>query len=146
MRQEMEDFAAKIGLDFIPNVVLNRDGGPVGAVAGHFIQAHPAGVEISKEVYGLPIPELADMTISSTSPVDFDFFQGDKGITSAQPATKIGGEIMLVSGCLEGVSPAHPELADYVGRMSNDQIWELARGGKTPDPLTSGLTRCLGIA
>ena len=137
MRQEMEDFAAQIGLNFILNVVLNWDGGLVGAVAGHFIQAHRAGVEISKTVYGLPIPELADMTISSTSPVDFDFFQGDKGITSAEPATKPGGEIVLVSGCLEGVSPAHPELADYVGKLGNDQVWELVRSGQAPDPLTA---------
>jgi nickel-dependent lactate racemase len=136
MRKEMEDFAAKIGLNFILNVILNRDGELVGAVAGHFIRAHRAGVEISKRVYGLPIPELADMTISSTSPVDFDFFQGDKGITSAEPATRRGGEIVLVSGCLEGVSPAHPELADYVGKMTNDQIWAMLRAGQAADPLT----------
>jgi nickel-dependent lactate racemase len=136
MRKEMEDFAAKIGLNFILNVILNRDGGLVGAVAGDFIQAHRAGVEISKGVYGLPIPDLADMTISSTSPVDFDFFQGDKGITSAEPATRAGGEIVLVSGCLEGVSPAHPQLAEYVGKMTNDEIWAILRAGEAPDPLT----------
>lgn len=136
MRREMEDYAEKIGLNFILNVILNRDGQLVDAVAGHFIKAHRAGVEKSKQVYGLPIPELADMTISSTSPVDFDFFQADKGITSAEPATRIGGEIVLVSGCLEGVSPAHPELADYVGKMSDDEIWKLFHAGKLPDPLT----------
>jgi hypothetical protein len=42
----------------------------------------------------------------------------------------------LVSGCLEGVSPAHPELADYVGKMSDDEIWKLFHAGKLPDPLT----------
>ncbi|MGD9091306.1 MAG: nickel-dependent lactate racemase [Anaerolineales bacterium] len=136
MRREMEDYAEKIGLDFILNVILNRHGRLVDAVAGHFIEAHRKGVEISKAVYGLPIPELAEMTISSTSPVDFDFFQADKGITSAEPATTIGGEIVLVSGCIEGVSPAHPELADYVGKMTNDGIWDLLHKGKAPDPLT----------
>ncbi len=136
MRQEMEDFAQKIGLDFIVNTILNRQGQLVDVVAGHFIDAHRVGVEKSKEVYGLSIPELADMTISSTSPIDFDFFQGDKGITSAEPATRIGGEVVLVAGCLEGISPAHPELADYVGRMTNDEIWELLYRGEAPDPLT----------
>jgi nickel-dependent lactate racemase len=136
MRREMEDYAEKIGLDFILNVILNRHGRLVDAVAGHFIGAHRKGVEISKKVYGLPIPELAEMTISSTSPVDFDFFQADKGITSAEPATTIGGEIVLVSGCIEGVSPAHPELADYVGKMTNDEIWDLLHKRKAPDPLT----------
>jgi len=139
MRQEMEDYAEKIGLNFIVNVILNREGELVDAVAGHFIQAHRAGVEISKDVYGLPIPELADLVISSTSPVDFDFFQGDKGITSAEPAAKPGGEIVLVSGCIEGVSPAHPELADYLGKMTNEQIWDLVLNSfdEVPDPLTA---------
>ena len=136
MRREMEDFARAIDLNFVLQLVLNRDGELVDAVSGHFVDAHRAAVEISKQVYGLSIPELADMTISSTSPVDFDFFQGDKGITSAEAATRPGGEILLVSGCLEGVSPAHPELADYVGKMDNDAIWRLFHAGAMPDPLT----------
>ena len=136
MRREMEDFAGRIGLNFILNVILSREGELVDAVAGHFIAAHRAGVEKSKLVYALPIPELADLCISSTSPVDYDFYQGDKGITSAEPATRVGGEIVLVSGCVEGVSPAHPELADYVGKMTNPEIWQLLRNGTAPDPLT----------
>lgn len=136
MRREMEDFAERIGLNFILNVVLNRDGELVGAVAGHFIQAHRAGVKMASKVFGVPIPELVDMTISTTSPNDLDFFQGDKGITSAEPATKTGGEIVLVSGCLEGVSPAHPELASYVGKMTNDEIWQMLHTHQAPDPLT----------
>jgi lactate racemase len=136
MRREMEDFAERIGLNFILNVILNRDGEMVNAVAGHYIKAHRAGVEIASQVYGVPIPELVDMTISSTSPIDFDFFQGDKGVTSAELSTKVGGEIVLVSGCLEGISPAHPELANYVGKMTNDQIWKMLSAHQAPDPLT----------
>lgn len=136
MRREMEDVAERIGLNFILNVVLNRDGELVGAVAGHFVKAHRVGVEKAREVYGVPIPELVDMTISSTSPIDFDFFQGDKGLTSAECSTKVGGEIVLVSGCLEGISPAHPELAKYVGRMTNDQIWKTLGAHRASDPLT----------
>lgn len=137
MRREMEDFAERIGLDFILNVVLNRAGELVAAFAGHYIAAHRAGVAVSKKVYGAPIPTRADLVISSTSPVDYDFFQGDKGITSAEPATRVGGEIVCVSGCQEGVSPAHPELADYVGRMTNPKIWTLLEQGRVPDPLTA---------
>ena len=94
------------------------------------------GVQIAGKVFGVPIPDLVDMTISSTSPIDFDFFQGDKGIPSAELSTRVGGEIVLVSGCLEGISPAHPELADYVGKMTNDQIWKMFCARQAPDPLT----------
>jgi nickel-dependent lactate racemase len=136
MRAEMEDFAERIGLNFILNVILNGNGELVDAVAGHFIKAHRVGVEKASRLYCVPIPELADVTLSSTSPVDFDFFQGDKGITTAERATKLGGEIVLVSGCKEGISPAHPELADYVGKITNDRIWEMLRNGEVPDPIT----------
>ena len=137
MRREMEDFAGIIGLNFILNIILNRDGNLVGAVAGHYRDAHRAGVELSRKVYGLVIPDLADITISSTSPVDFDFFQGDKGITSAECSTRPGGEILLVSGCLEGISPSHPELANFVGKMTNAQIWDLLENHPPADPLTA---------
>ena len=136
MRREMEEFAEKIGLDFILNVILNRDGLLVDAVSGHFVQAHRVAVQKSRQVYGVPIPELADITISSTSPIDWDFFQADKGIFSAEVSTRVGGEIILVSGCREGISPAHPDLADYVGVMTNEELWPLLRADKIADPLT----------
>jgi nickel-dependent lactate racemase len=136
MRQEMEDFAEKINLNYILNVVLNRNGELVAAVSGHFIKAHRVGVNISKSIYGFPIPELADLVISSTSPVDFDLFQGDKGITSAEPATRPGGEIVLVSGCVEGICPAHPELADYLGKYTTEQLWLMIDHQQIGDPLT----------
>lgn len=136
MRREMEDFAARIGLNFIVNAVLNREGDVAAVVGGHFMQAHRQGVAFSQQVYGASIPGLADMTVSSTSPVDFDFFQGDKGITSAELSTRHGGEIVLVSGCMEGISAAHPELGDYLGQMSVDEIWEAVENGSVPDRLT----------
>jgi len=136
MRREMEDFAARIGLNFIVNAVLNREGGLVAIVCGHFVDAHRAGVQVSRQIYGATIPDRADMTLSSTSPVDFDFFQGDKGITSAELSTRQGGEIVLVSGCEEGISAAHPELADYLGRMTTEQIWHEVEQGKVKDRLT----------
>lgn len=136
MRREMEDFARRIGLNFIVNAVLNREGGLVAIACGHFLDAHRAGVEVSRQIYGAAIPDRADLTISSTSPVDFDFFQGDKGITSAELSTRNGGEIVLVSGCEEGISAAHPELADYLGRMTTEQIWQEVEHGKVKDRLT----------
>jgi len=136
MRREMEDFAARIGLNFIVNAVLNREGELAAVVGGHFVEAHRRGVALSQSVYGAAIPDLADMTLSSTSPVDFDFFQGDKGITSAELSTRPGGEIVLVSGCMEGISAAHPELGDYLGQMSVDEIWQAVEGGDVPDRLT----------
>ncbi len=136
MRREMEEVAQAIGLDFIVNTTLNRQGEMADVAAGHFIEAHRAGVERSKKVYGVPVPESVDLCISCATPVDFDLFQAAKGISAAEMVTRGGGEIVLVSGCVEGISPAHPELADYMGRMTTSQLWELAESGLPPDPLT----------
>jgi len=136
MRREMEEVAQAVGLEFIVNTTLNRQGEVADVVAGHFIEAHRAGVERSKKVYGVPVPESVDLCISSATPVDFDLFQAAKGISAAEMVTLGGGEIVLVSGCVEGISPAHPELADYMGRMSTAELWKLAESGLPPDPLT----------
>lgn len=136
MRHEMEEVAAAAGLDFIVNTTLTRDGEIVDVVAGHYIAAHRVGVKKSTKVYGVPVPESVDLCISSASPVDLDLFQAAKGISAAEMVTRPEGEIVLVSGCVEGISPAHPELSDYLGRMTTSELWRLAESGSPPDPLT----------
>jgi nickel-dependent lactate racemase len=125
-REEMEDFARAIGLDFIVNTVLNREGRLVRVVAGHFIAAHREGVRWAKRVFGVPFAQRADVTLSSTYPIDFDLFQADKGLFSAAVCTREGGEIVLVSPCCEGVSPTHPEAVE-LGCLSDEELWRLAR-------------------
>jgi lactate racemase len=136
MRAEMEEVAAAAGLDFIVNTTLSRQGEIVDVVAGHYVKAHRAGVAKSEKVYGVPVPECVDLCLSISMPVDLDLFQAAKGICAAEIVTRAGGEIVLVSGCVEGISPAHPELADYMGRMSTADLWKLAESGAPPDPLT----------
>lgn len=135
MRQEMEEVAERVGLDFIFNVILNCSRELVDAVAGHYVQAHRAGVDLSKKIYAKTIPSKSDITISSTSPVDYDFFQGDKGIFAAGLATRAGGEIVLVTGCLEGINPNRPELASLVGKLTNTQIFSNIQRGEISDLL-----------
>jgi Lactate racemase N-terminal domain len=124
-RGEMEDFARATGLDFIVNTVLNREGRLVRAVAGHFVGAHREGVGWAEKVYGAPFEQKADITLSSTYPVDFDLFQADKGLFSAAVCTKVGGEIVLVSPCYEGVSPTHPGAVE-LGCLADEELWRLA--------------------
>jgi nickel-dependent lactate racemase len=134
-REEMEDFAGATGLDFIVNTVLNRHGQLVRAVGGHFIGAHREGVRWAESVYGAPFKQKVDITLSSTSPIDFDLFQADKGLFSAAVCTKEGGEIVLVSPCYEGVSPTHPEAVE-LGCLSDKELWQLAQSDCDQDPLS----------
>jgi nickel-dependent lactate racemase len=115
--------------------VLTRHGELVRAVAGHFVAAHREGVRWAEGVYGAPFRQKADLTLSSTYPIDFDLFQADKGLFSAAVCTEEGGEIILVSPCTEGVSPTHPEAVE-LGCLSDDELWEFAQCEDAQDPLS----------
>ena len=134
-REEMEDFAQATGLDFIVNTVLNRYGQLVRVVAGHFVAAHREGVRWAETVYGVPFKRKADVTLSSTYPIDFDLFQADKGLFSAAVCTREGGEIVLVSPCYEGVSPTHPGAVE-LGCLDDDGLWQLVQSECDQDPLS----------
>jgi len=134
-RQEMEDFAGRVGLDFIVNTVLDRHGRLVRVVAGHFVEAHRRGVSCGQEVFGAPFSQKVDITISSTYPVDFDLFQADKGLFSAAISTRRGGEVILLSPCHEGVSPTHREAVDLAG-LDDRALWQLVESGSEHDPLS----------
>lgn len=135
-REEMEDFAAATGFDFIINTILDREGKVVRIVAGHIITAHREGVKWGKRVFGAPFTEKTDITISSTFPVDYDLFQADKGIFSAMVSTKQGGEIILLSPCYEGVSPTHMEVIE-LAQFSDDELFQKAGAPDSKhDPLS----------
>jgi len=134
-REEMEDFARAVGLDFIANTVLDRNGRLVRLAAGDFIAAHREGVRWAERVLGAPFARPADLTISSTHPIDFDLFQADKGLFSAAIATRAGGEIVLLSPCRDGVSPTHPEAAELTA-LDDGELWRIARSEPTCDLLS----------
>jgi len=125
MREEMEDFAKEVGLHFIVNVVLNEKGDIVRAVSGHFIDAHREIVSWGMKINGVKFTEPADITISSSFPFDYDLTQADKGLFSAALSTKLGGEIILLSSCEEGIAPTHGEEMSRLARYDDDTLWKM---------------------
>jgi lactate racemase len=135
-REEMEEFAAITGLEFIVNTVLDRDGKVVHMVAGHFVDAHREGVKWGIKVFGVPFTEKTDITISSSFPVDNDLFQASKGIFSGVISTKKGGELILLSPCYEGVGPTHLEVLE-LAHFSDEELFRKARDPNNKhDPLS----------
>lgn len=131
-REEMEDFARDVGLHFIVNVIQTDNGELLKAIAGHFIEAHREAVKWGMEIFGAKFAQAADITISSAYPSDYDFTQADKGLFSAEIATKPKGEIILLSPCYEGIAPTHGKeiarLAKYddatLFKMLDDNVIE----------------------
>ena len=68
VRGDLEEMARLAGLDFIVNVVHNRNGQVVHVVAGDPINAHRSGVEIAAHTYRKPIPERAHIYLASANP------------------------------------------------------------------------------
>lgn len=127
-RREMEEFVARVGLHFIFNVVLDEHGDILRAFAGDFIKAHRAGVEFARTIYESEINEPADLVISSTSPIDHDYFQVMKGLYSAEVCTRLGGEIFLVSPIYEGMAATHREALQVTPLSLKEAMRRIRRG------------------
>ena len=125
MREEMEDFAIEVGVHFIVNAILDENNKLVKAVSGHVIDAHREIVKWGMKLNGVNFEEKADITISSPYPFDYDLTQADKGMFSAERATKSGGEIILLSPCYEGVAPTHEEEMCRLSRYNDDTLWKM---------------------
>jgi len=65
VREDLEEVASMVGLEFIVNVVLDDRKNIVGSVAGHFIKAHREGVKIFDSIYGVKLEKTYDIVIAS---------------------------------------------------------------------------------
>jgi len=103
VREEMEEAAKIIGLDFIVNTVMNDKNEIVKVVAGDPIKAHGTGVEICKKIYGVKIPEKADIVIASSYPMDISFYQASKTLEAVGHIIRENSTIIMISPCYEGI-------------------------------------------
>ena len=120
VREEMEEAAKMIGLDFILNTVMNDKNEIVKVVAGDPRKAHRAGVEICKKIYGVKIPEKADIVIASSYPMDASFYQASKALEAVGHIIKENSTIIMVSPCYEGVGGT--DFLDYLKEKSPEKI------------------------
>lgn len=70
MRQDIEEIARRVGIDFIVNAVLNGDREIVGLFCGDLVEAHRAAADHVKQVSLFPTLPDADVVISSAYPFD----------------------------------------------------------------------------
>ncbi|MFO7916775.1 MAG: nickel-dependent lactate racemase [Anaerolineae bacterium] len=136
VRREMEAIAERAGLRAILNTILDREGRLVRAVYGAPRAAFRRGVEASRRVYGVHVPETTDIVIASSHPCDIEFWQAHKTLYPAQRCVREGGTIIVATPCPEGLSVTHPEIADCAGREM-DAIDAAIPSGEIED-LTAG--------
>ena len=143
-RKLIDEFADKVGIHLLVNTAITRNREIVKVFSGHFVKAHREGIKLSKKIYGVEIPLLSDITISSSYPADIEFWQAQKGLFSADLATKENGGILLISPCSEGVSVMHPKLLDYM-QYSTDELKQIYREDKEiEDYVSLGMAMSIG--
>ncbi|MEM2122442.1 MAG: nickel-dependent lactate racemase [Candidatus Bathyarchaeia archaeon] len=137
-RKLIDAFAEKVGIHLLVNTAITRNREIVKVFAGNFMRAHRKGVAFAKEIYGVKAVGKADITVSSSYPADIEFWQGEKGLFSADIAAKPGGTIIELTPCPEGVSVMHPMWIEYL-QHSIEDLKELYRGGDVEDPVALGV-------
>lgn len=137
-RQLIDKFAEKIGIHLLVNTAITRKKEIVSAFAGHFIKAHRKGINFAKQIYGVETIGLADITISSSHPANIEYWQGLKGLFSADLATKMKGGIVELTPCPEGISVMHPKWIKYL-QHNTKELKEMYNAGEIEDFVALGL-------
>ena len=105
LREDLEEAASIVGIDFILNVVLDEGKDIVYACAGDYIKAHRDGCRFLDSMYSVQIPMKADIVIAANSgaPKDASLYQNQKALDNATRAVRPGGTVILVGECSEGL-------------------------------------------
>ncbi|MBQ6137306.1 MAG: nickel-dependent lactate racemase, partial [Kiritimatiellae bacterium] len=108
IREDIEEAAAMVGVDFIVNAVLDEHKHIVYAVAGDVTEAHRVGCRYLDKMYRKKIPHRADIVIVSQggAPKDANLYQTQKALDNSKHAVKKGGTIILIGACNEGLGSA----------------------------------------
>ena len=105
IREDVEEAGRLAGVDYIVNVVLGDHKEILFAVAGHPVEAHRVGCRFLDTLYRKPIPQRADIVLTSQggAPKDLNLYQTQKALDNAKHAVRPGGTIILVGSCREGL-------------------------------------------
>ena len=112
-----------IGLSYVIDCVVDAQGQPVEIVSGHPIEAHEAGVEICRDIYGVEVEEEADVTIASAYPHE-EGPQIIKPILPGAMTTKKGGILILVASCDGGLPETFLGMFDLVRQQNPEDPME----------------------
>lgn len=102
-RNDTEESAGKVGIDFLINAVLNYKQEIIGLYCGDWIKAHREGVSLSLKASIAEMPYKADFCIAGSSPFDLNFIQALKSIAATQTVIKEDGTYVMLTSCRQGL-------------------------------------------
>jgi nickel-dependent lactate racemase len=122
VREDIDEAGGLVGVDFIVNVLLDEKKRIVGAVAGHYLEAHAEGVRRYDELFDMRIGEAVDIVVASPGghPKDINLYQAQKTLDNVAGAVRSGGTIVLVAQCAEGFG--EDTFAEWMANMENPRV------------------------
>ncbi len=101
---DMAAAARMANLQYIVNVIINKNKEVVAAFAGDVIEAHKQGCEYLAGYCKVKIDKKRNIVITSNGgyPADQNIYQAVKGICTAMQAVNDGGIIIICSECRDG--------------------------------------------
>jgi len=147
VRDDIDEAGGLVGVDFIFNVVLDEEKRIIHAVAGHYLEAHRAGVDFYDRRCDLKVAEAADVVVASPGgkPKDINLYQAQKTLDNVAGAVRDGGVVILVARCGEGFGQKTFE--DWMCGMGSPQVLvdriqqEFVLGGHKAAAIAGLLTR-----
>ncbi|MEM2180758.1 MAG: nickel-dependent lactate racemase [Nitrososphaeria archaeon] len=111
IREDMEEIARKVGLDFSINLILDERRNVVKVYCGEFVKAHRECVKEYERIYGVKASDQADILVLGSCPRDATFGHATFALYSAAQLVKEGGTIIFVAPCLDGPGTRFERLA-----------------------------------
>jgi nickel-dependent lactate racemase len=127
--EDMLEAARIAGLDLKIDLVLNTRKEVHKLFAGEVEQVQRAAVDALLAVYGLEVPKMADITLTSGYPLEVNLIQSGKAILLANEVTKDGGAIVLLTALSDGAGPKMYETLSE--KPDSDTVVQWIREGKT---------------
>ena len=92
-------------IHFALNIVMNRKKQVVQAFAGSPDKVVQAGLPVVRRIYSVEVNQPYDVMITSPGgyPKDINLYQAHKAVSCANRITRVGGNIILVAACEDGV-------------------------------------------
>jgi nickel-dependent lactate racemase len=127
VRNDIEEVANFVPIDFIVNVVLDEKKDIIKAVAGHHVHAHREGCRFLDSLYKVAIPKQADIVVTTPGgyPKDINLYQAQKALDNSKNAVRDGGIIILLASCSEGFGEGVFEKWMVSGKSPDEMIADI---------------------
>jgi nickel-dependent lactate racemase len=119
-RKEIEEAGRMAGLDFLINVVLDRQGHLAYINAGTIEESYSLAVDFASRFFSVPVKGKKDLVIVSPGgyPKDLNLYQAQKALEAGSKVLKPNGCIILAACCEE--------------EIGNDAFFEYMKEFKNP--------------